>query len=299
MKNYLSSRVTSEYCRQRALDLIYCIGSIGLILVCFGCATVVRNGKASAIQSGGYALVGDIDRVEFEEPSGISYHPGRNTIFVIGDEGDIAELKLDGTPINSSWLRDGDFEGITVDPSTGLLYVAEERAEKVIEVDPDSLVPIREFTVPREFNGKLVLQPGEEGFEGITFVPIPQHPEGGIFFVAQQSFDLSNESNPSAVLSIELPLRSSSAEQAGAKIISIEIFDQIDLAGLHYNTADDRLLILSGSHHKVFLARTDVKVFNSFIIPGDDQEGITEDREGNLYLTQDNGGILKLSPKGQ
>ena len=268
-----------------------------------GCSTT--GGTSSLNQAGTskkYQLLGDIEQMNLEEPSGIAYHPVRNTIFVVGDEGDLAELKLDGTPINDTWLRDGDFEGVAVDPSSSRVYIAEERAEKILEVDPDELVILREFKIPRHYQGKLMLQSGEEGLEGVTFVPQENHPEGGVFYVTQQSFDISNKNNPSAVIKLELPLRSSSSESAPAKILRFHIFNEIDLAGLHYNAKNQSLFILSGSDNKVFIAGADFlsgksdSIVGSFAIPGEDQEGITEDGDGDLYLAQDTGGILKLSP---
>ena len=82
-------------------------------------------------------IVGDIDRINFNEPSGIVFHPKRGSLFVVGDEGDLCEIRPDGTPIvKSKRIRNADFEGITCDPSTGLLYVAVERERKILELNP-------------------------------------------------------------------------------------------------------------------------------------------------------------------
>jgi len=58
-------------------------------------------------------LIGNIDRVNFNEPSGIVFHPGRDTLFVVGAEGDICEIRKDGTMLKQKRILDADFEGIT------------------------------------------------------------------------------------------------------------------------------------------------------------------------------------------
>ena len=89
------------------------------------------------------SVIGNIDKSGFPEPSGIVFHPTRKTLFVVGDEGDMCEMKTDGTllsrkhyPADTARM---DFEGITVNPATGLLYIAVEGAEKIIEIDPADL----------------------------------------------------------------------------------------------------------------------------------------------------------------
>ena len=74
--------------------------------------------------------IGNIDQVNFNEPSGIVFHPGREPLFVVGDEGDISEIHTDGTLVKQKRIRHADFEGIACDPSTGLLYIAIEGEEK-------------------------------------------------------------------------------------------------------------------------------------------------------------------------
>ena len=104
--------------------------------------------------------IGAIDQVNFNEPSGIVFHPQRKTLFIVGDEGDICEIQRDGTLVKQKRLLHADFEGITCDPSTGLLYIAIEGEEKIIEVDPDDFRVLREFAVNRTFQGKWVLKAG-------------------------------------------------------------------------------------------------------------------------------------------
>ena len=68
---------------------------------------------------------GDIDKQGITEPSGICFHPLRKTLFVVSDEGEIAEITTDGDPVFNFKIP-GDLEGVTVDPQTGLLYIIHE-----------------------------------------------------------------------------------------------------------------------------------------------------------------------------
>ncbi len=149
-----------------------------------------------------YEWVGHIDKVKFNEPSGIVFHTARGTLFVVGDNGDMCEIQKDGTLVKQKHIRRADFEGITYDPSTGLLYAAIEGEEKIVEFDPDSFAEMRKFSIGRIFQDQALLKAGEGGIEGITFVPKPGHPHGGTFYVANQSFDLTRAEDISAIFDI-------------------------------------------------------------------------------------------------
>jgi len=235
--------------------------------------------------------VGDIDQIGFNEPSGIVWHPLRKTLFVIGDEGDICEIATDGTPVKQGHLRDADLEGITCDPATGLLYVAVEEAETVLEVDPESFAILREFSIPREFDGRTLLAAGGEGIEGITFVPDDTHPQGGIFLVANQAFTLTNEQDISAVFQVELPLRDVASEPRILGWFSPGI---IDLSALNYDARTDRLLVVSDSTNTLLVYSRNYELLEVYAFPGDNQEGVTVDPDGYIYIAQDTGGIIKL-----
>ncbi|MCA9419358.1 MAG: hypothetical protein KC917_24060, partial [Candidatus Omnitrophica bacterium] len=52
---------------------------------------------------------------EISEPSGITYHPDKEILVVVGDEGQIAEVSLEGVVLLLKNIG-GDLEGITADP---------------------------------------------------------------------------------------------------------------------------------------------------------------------------------------
>jgi uncharacterized protein YjiK len=238
--------------------------------------------------------VGNIDKVGFKEPSGIVFHPQRGTLFAVGDGGDVCEIKTDGTLVKQKLICEADFEGIACDPSTGLLYIAIEGEERIVEVNPDSFEMLREFDIPRTFQGKTVLKEGGQGIEGITFVPEDNHPEGGTFYITNQSFDPEDMEELSAVFQIKLPLKSGSGEKLKAEIIRYFSPGVTDLSGIHYDSISRRLCVISDANN-VFLEITITgEIADFYTFPGRDQEGIAMDPEGFLYIAQDTGGILKI-----
>ncbi len=235
--------------------------------------------------------VGNIDKDEFNEPSGICWHGERETLFVVGDEGDICEIGFDGTLVKQKHLRDADFEGVTHDPSSGLLYVAVEEAESIIEVHPETFEVLREFSIPRDFEGRTLLASGGEGIEAITFVPDADHPEGGVFYVANQAFVLSDEQDISAVFQVEIPLRSRTDE---VRITGYFMPGIIDLSGLYYDSTKDTIFVISDAHNMIMEYSREYELLSVHAFPGDNQEGITVDADGYIYIAQDTGGIIKL-----
>lgn len=271
----------------------------GLIGTCFltAIAGTASAGSESSRSDPGPAVVfpadwnDDIDRSGFNEPSGICFHNERGTLFVVGDEGDVGEFETDGTLIKARRVRKADFEGITHDPSSGRLYVAVEGEEAILELDPDSLKVLREFDIPRSFKGRKVMKKGGQGIEAITFVVNPDHPEGGTFYVANQSFDLDDEKDLSALFELHVPIRSGEGE---VEILRFFEPGVIDLAGLFHDRPSGHLFVVSDATNSLFEISPDHQVVGAWAFPGNDQEGIAADADGNFYLAQDSGGIIKL-----
>ena len=145
-------------------SILYCFIIASLLSVPGGCAGSKNTGNlevSSFLLP--YEWFGNIDKVKFKEPSGIFFHPKSETLFVVGDLGDICEIKTDGTLVRQKHIRDADFEGITYNPATELLYIVVEGEDKILEVDPEKLEVLREFTVPRSFQGKTLIKKGGQG----------------------------------------------------------------------------------------------------------------------------------------
>ena len=235
-----------------------------------------------------------LDQPTFNEPSGIVFHPGRGTLFVVGDEGDIGEMKTDGTGLRQAHLRDADFEGITVNPATGLLYVAIEGEEKILEVDPESFAVLRECGIPRKFRGVELLAPGGQGLEGIAFIPDPKRPEGGTFLVANQGFPDSPKNDPSVILEIVLPLKTGTGKELTATTLRAIYPGVPDIGDMYYEAARQRLYLVSDTTNTFWEMNLKGELLRGYAFPGNDQEGITVDLQGFVYVAQDSGNFLKL-----
>jgi uncharacterized protein YjiK len=234
---------------------------------------------------------GDIDKLGIDQPSGIVFHPGRNTLFVVGDDGIIAELHKDGSPVFSQPLP-GDLEGITVDPATGLLYIVVEGDDVILEFDPERRAILRHFPIDRSYGGKPeFLEKQRDGYdngvEAIAWVPNPSHPEGGTFY-------LGNQWDPPCIFEAEVPLRSRKTEPAHARIIRVLPTQVADPADMYYDPRTRHLNIVCDADN-IFLEITlSGRIIAQYAFPGDSQEGLAQDDEGYLYVAQDTGGIIKI-----
>jgi len=224
------------------------------------------------------------------EPSGICFHPLRRTLFIVSDEGEIAEIKTDGTPVFSQKIP-GDLEGITVNPQSGLLYIVKEGDDVILEFDPDTKEVRRIFPINREFQGNpnfLQKQEGyDQGIESIAFVSDKDHPEEGTFYAG-------NQWDPPCIMEILVPLRSSQSETAEARIIRVLPFQMDDPGGMYYDQKTGLLNVVSDAYNILVEITLEGKLVREYAFLGDNQEGIARDDEGYLYIAQGEGGIIKV-----
>ena len=276
--------------------LVILIISISVLLVYF-----LRQMEQSATQQTAesrpiplpYNWIGSITKQQIAEPSGITYHPVRRSLFIADDSGSIHEVNLHGTFIQTKRLNELDIEGITMDPRTGLLYAAVEGDETIIELEPETLAIQRKFRILRDFKGELLLKKGGMGIEAIAFVPNTSHPEGGTFWVGNQSFSLKANAEPSVVCEVVVPLRTETAAISEASIINAYKMNFIDISGLAYDPQDDVLVLISDTTNLLVEMSREGTILSKYLLPGDDQEGVALDGLGYMYIAQESGAIIK------
>ncbi len=280
--------------------LIFSITIISIALVYF----LVRVEQSATKDTPGarptalpYNWIGNITKAQIAEPSGITYHPTRRSLFIADDSGSVHEVSLEGRLIQSKGLNERDIEGITVDPSTGLLYAAVEDDEVILELEPENLAIQRQFRISRDFKGEQLLRKGGMGIEAIAFVPDASHPEGGTFWVGNQSFSLKAKDEPSVVCEVVVPLRSTTAKMADGTIIRAYKMNFIDISGLAYDAQGDYLVLISDTTNLLVELKREGTILRQYLLPGDEQEGIVLDGLGYMYVAQENGKIIKLADR--
>ena len=244
-----------------------------------------------------YSWVGNITKSQIAEPSGITYHTARRSLFIADDSGSIHEVRLDGTPVQSKGLSERDIEGITVNPDTGMLYAAVEDDEAILELDAETLTIQREFRINRNFEGERLLKKGGMGIEAIAFVPDASHPEGGTFWIGNQSFSLKPQDEPSVICEVSVPLRSGTARKAEGTIINAYRMNFIDISGLAYDAQGDHLVLVSDASNLLVELKKGGTILGRYLLPGDEQEGVVLDGLGYMYIAQENGEIIKLADR--
>ena len=284
----------------KKLLLIIFITGIGAALVYF---LLQMERSAMEVEAGSrpvalpYKWIGNIAKSRIAEPSGIAYDSARRSLFVVDDSGSIYEVQLDGTVVRSRMLNELDIEGITVNPETGSLYVAVEGDETILELDPKTFAIQREFKIERDFEGEQILKKGGMGIEAIAFVPDATHPEGGTFWVGNQSFSLKKKDEPSVVCEVSVPLRSSTTRKTSATIIQAYRMNFIDISGLAYDAQGDVLVLISDMSNLLVELKREGTILGQYLLPGDEQEGVVLDGLGYMYIAQESGEIIKLADR--
>jgi uncharacterized protein YjiK len=115
------------------------------------------------------------------------------------------------------------------------------------------------------------------------------HPEGGTFYVG-------NQWDPPCIMEVFVPLKTSQAKTAEARIMRVlPLKGKIDdPAAMYYDDKTELLNVVSDADNILVEITLEGKLVNEYAFLGNDQEGLTRDDEGYLYIAQDVGGILKV-----
>jgi uncharacterized protein YjiK len=200
----------------------------------------------------------------FLEPSGLTYSESRNTLFIVGDEGHVAEISLNGDILNKSWLGKRDLEGITIDPDRSALYVLDERKNQILLLDIESLEILDIAALPDKAVGP---------YEGLSL-----DEDGSLILVNQIT---KKKSSKAYILRI--------SKEGDIRRIGTQIMDQ---SSVSYQK--EGLYILSDQTDRMFFFNKEGELQWDCFLPGENQEGLAIDGEGFFYIAQDSGGMLKL-----
>ena len=167
-----------------------------------------------------------------QNASGLTYHAGRNTLFVVLDAPQrIVELGLDGSfkrKINHN--KFDDTEGITW-LAKNRFAVAEEARGNIVELELEPKDGGVSWKKARKLRADIKVNL-TNGLEGIAYDPLAKH-----FFVAR-------EKRSPAVFKI-IPPKPESDTPPTSILMSLAGRGLRDISGLHYDAKRERLLILS------------------------------------------------------
>ena len=252
-------------------------GRAALVLACaLALAPAVHGAekkKAKARSPGGITVAG------MREPSGIAWHAALARLFVVGDDGTLAELDAGGRTLGTT-IVGGNLEDVTVHvPSGRLVLLDEARAERVVW-DPES----KRETGRRALDVAALLgRPaagGGQGFEGLYFHPADGRRGGGLFYLVHQRA-------PAAVVAVELDPAEPGTVGAGAVVLRWPDPGADDLTAITYAPALDRMLVIAEARDRVLAFRPDGTPDGAAALPGLQQEGLCVDGSGALWVADD------------
>ncbi|MBF9017775.1 MULTISPECIES: SdiA-regulated domain-containing protein [unclassified Oceanispirochaeta] len=198
----------------------------------------------------------------FREPSGLTYSESRDSLFMVGDEGHVAEISLDGEILNLKWLGSRDFEGVTIHPESEELYVLDEGLNRLLRLDADEFSILADSPLPEKLWGP---------FEGLSL-----DNDGRLVLVNQV------KKKEGALQFLDgHKIKTGISDQSALLITASSIYIVSD--------RDDRLYCLD------LMGELQWHCF----LPGENQEGLAIDSEGFFYIAQDSGGMLKMKLMGE
>lgn len=250
-------------------------------------APKVRAGKP---KKGGLEIFGSPERLDqsgVREASGVAFDPRTEHLYVVGDEGSLAELDLSGRVLSQGAAK-GNLEDVAFHPPSGSLVLLSEKKAALVVYDPGARAERGRFALDQA--GLLGEEPGEknQGFEGLAFRETPGHPGGGLFY-------LTHQRAPALVVVIAFDPAASPGTLGAAAVVDRWRLDGFeDLTAATWVPSLDRLLVIADARDRVLVVRPDGTIDAQVVLPGLQQEGLALDGRGDLWVADDRGGLLRF-----
>ncbi|SFV56304.1 hypothetical protein MNB_SV-9-121 [hydrothermal vent metagenome] len=211
--------------------------------------------------------------VKIPEASGVDYCKNSNTLIVANDEGWFYEIKTTGEIINKQQIKKYDLEGVVCNKNN-FMFAVEDKG--ILKVDRKTYKS-KLIKIDTTYNGKEIkLLDKDAGIEGIAKV-------NGYYYLAKQS----KKKKTSFIAIIKI-------KKNRAKIVDIIRHKIIDTAGLTYYK--NYLYMVSDKKNK--LIKYDIKkrkIIKEIKLEDMAQEGVAFDKDGFIYITDDNGKVIKMN----
>ena len=194
--------------------------------------------------------------VNIEEFSGLCMAPDGSYLLACGDGGVVNKLSFDGE-VTDVWSHKGDTEGITIDPTTGHIYLAIERTQNVYRVDaPDYKTHSVILTVQEAVDGRY----WNDGLEAVEY-----YKDDILFVGSQRNANLWQFKTDGTMISK----------------ISLSGFAK-EIAGLCYDPVADWLWVVDSIGFKIYICTVDGELLATYDVSDiENAESICIDRERN------------------
>lgn len=219
------------------------------------------------------------------EPSGVAWHAALERLFVVGDDGTLAELDAAGQTLHTTTIG-GNLEDVTVHGPSGLLVLLGEARAQLIAWDPRAR---RETARWQLDTAALLGRPAtdaRQGFEGLFFRADAERPGGGMFYLVHQR-------GPAAIVTLAFdPTRPGGAIGREALVGRWPDPRADDLTAITYVPALDRMFVIAEASDRLLSFRADGTPAGEQPLPGLQQEGLCIDGDGRLWVADDRAGNL-------
>lgn len=245
----------------------------------------LRGGKPG---KGGWAILGEPERLAapgVKEPSGVAFSPARGTLFVVGDEGSLVEIDPLGKLV-ARLPMGGNLEDVALHTPSGRLVLLSEKKGELTVFDPATGKKTGRFKLDAE---ALLGEKGvdkNQGFEGLAFRPDAARAGGGIFYLVHQR-------SPALMVAFTFdPVLSSGSLGAESVLSRTKVAKYEDLTAITYDASLDRLFVIADSKDRIAMLGLSGVEEADIVLPGVQQEGLTFDKDGNLWIADDRAGLL-------
>jgi len=221
------------------------------------------------------------------EASGIAWHAGRRSFFVVGDRGNLVEIAPTGAVIASQSVE-GNLEDVTVHGPSGRLVLLAEKKGELVVWDPAAASETARFAL--DVAGILGRQPADrnEGFEGIVFRAEEGRAGGGVFHVAHQS-------RPARLVTLAFDPAGPPRTLGAADVLARHAVEpHEDLAAVAWSDTLGRLLVIADKEDRLLVVSPDGTIDADLALPGGQQEGLALDPDGTLWVADERLGLLRL-----
>lgn len=223
------------------------------------------------------------------EPSGVAYDARRGRLFVVGDEGSLAMLDRKGSgPVTVP--APVQVEDVAVLPDGSLLLVRELGGE-LIAVDAETGKEKRRWRLdtPALLGRKGGLN-ANAGFEGLALRRDSTRPGAVVLYLVHQR-------SPSAIIGVRFDPEGSSEALGGEAVVARwDLEQEGDLTAATYVPSLDRILVIADARDRLLVLDLGGKIEASIALPGVQQEGLSLDDAGTLWVADDRAGRLMRFP---